>query len=138
MKAKLVIVISFIAVFGLGLYIGAMSIRLQAYARAGAVGHQGDELLRKIRDYKTHHGEFPDQDWFEELGDKRITSERRVWTYYAPPRKSFDGKLILISVPIDRSNYYFYGYNEGYIQGSTYDVLISSEQVGAPNPLPAE
>jgi hypothetical protein len=114
MKAKLVI--AFIVVFGLGFYLGAMYLRLQEYARGGEHGLQAKELLGEIEDYKTHHGDYPDQDWFKDLGDKRITTEGRIWIYYNPPKKTSGGSQILISVPIDYGRMYLNGYVDGVVQ----------------------
>ena len=129
MKIKLII--AFIVVFSLGFYFGATYLRLQEYARGGVHSLQGQELLGEINEYESHYGEYPNQDWFKDLGGKRITTESRVWTYHNPPLKSPSGKIIMISVPIDRGRLYLYGYAEGYVQSGSYDILINSEQVEA-------
>ena len=115
MKAKLVI--AFIVVFGLGFYLGGMYLRLQEYARGGQHGIQARELLSDLEDYKATHGDYPDQDWFEDLGDKRITTEGRIWIYYNPPKKTSGGNQILISAPIDYGRRYMNGYVDGVVQG---------------------
>ena len=134
MKAK--ITLASIIVFTLGFCIGAMYLRFQEYARSAPIGMQGKDILKEIREFKTKNGEYPDQKWFSNLGDKLITSEKRIWVYHTPPIKSSDDNYILISVPVDRGNSYLFGYSKGYVSSGSCHNLKFSEQDGAPNPNP--
>ena len=127
---------AFILVFVAGLFIGMSYPRLQEYARSAPIGIQGKELLKEIHNFKTKTGQYPDQVWFSNLGNRIITDENRIWTYHNPPIKSSGDNYILISVPVDRGNAYLYGYSEGYIQAGSYSKLNISEQVDAANPTP--
>jgi hypothetical protein len=120
MKAKLVI--AFIVVFGIGFYLGAMYLRLQEYARASGHFLQAEEVLAEIEDYKNRHGEYPDQDWFKNLGDRRVTTEGRIWIYYNPPKKTLEGSQILISAPIDYGRRYVNGHVDGTVQSKKVET----------------
>jgi hypothetical protein len=120
-------IIALLVVLGLGFYFGAMYFRLQEYARSGSIALQGNELLSEIENYKANHADFPSQEWFQELGDKRITSERRLWIYHTPPLISSLGDTIIISVPVDRDNSYLYGNAKGHVTGGSYERLQSGQ-----------
>ena len=97
-----------IITFVVGLWVGAMSMKLKDYGNVGLHVQQAQELLTLIESYKSDHGDYPDSSWFDQLGDKRITMTGRVWMYYNPPLESEDNE-ILIAVPIEYRRDYLYG-----------------------------
>lgn len=96
---------------------------LAAYYRVPGHRHQGEELLTAIEDYKTKHGEYPSQQWFKGLGDKRVTSEGRLWVYFSPPQHTPQDKVVLIATRIDYGDAYYAGYLGGTIAGTTLETI---------------
>ena len=135
MKVK--ISIALVLALVVGFFLGGSYIRFNEYARGAAHVTQSKELIKEIIDYKESTGAYPDKSWFRSLGDRRITSEGRLWVYHNPPLVSKGGGHILISAPVDYGSMYMCGFSDGVVMGRTVEQLENlSEQVGAPNPTP--
>lgn len=130
MNIKHIIIITFVV----GLWIGAMSIKLKAYGQVGVHVQQGQELLTLIEAYKKDHGAYPDSSWFDELGDKRISSRGRVWVYYNPPLESNEDKKILIAVPIEYRQDYLYGCVGNVTIVRSSNLILNNQAAQVPSP----
>ena len=90
------------------LYIGYLLV-LGPYVRGNKVASQGRELLGRIESYRKRNGHYPDQAWFNSLGQDRFTIESRIWTYFTPARETSEGDVLLM-VPLDYRPRYSFGF----------------------------
>ena len=74
---------------------------------------QGERIMERLVSYRDANNQWPDQKWFQELGDQRRTTEGRKWIYHHPPLKLSNGKELLISVPIKYGRKTLGGYLDG-------------------------
>ena len=115
MKSKPII--AFLVTILIGVVIGVIGCRfmttMKSYASVPQHANQGRAILERIDDYKKTHGDFPNQQWFDSLGDLSVTSEGHHWFYFNPPRNVGIRGGLLICTATDYGNQYLGGFVDG-------------------------
>ena len=106
---------------------------MKSYASVPQHAIQGRAILERIDDYKKTHGDFPNRQWFDSLGDLSVTNEGHHWFYFNPPRNVGIRGGLLICTATDYGNQYLGGFVDGAVVMTRLKIQ-EAEQAGTGQP----
>ena len=118
---------AYILVFTFGILFTNAYRVVTAYYRMPRIWNHGERLVSKIDAYKTQHGSYPSQVWFDDSLEETVTIEGRKWVYLSPPFKNKEGKDILIFTRVDYGDAYHSVCSGGDVRRIGLDALINKK-----------